>query len=69
MKNIKSFTTRLEAIDWIAAFVQNEGQFEVLREQLNFNFIYFSEYFLELSKDEHLNEVVTLDQSKPSAQL
>jgi len=36
----KEFTTRLEAIDWIANEAENEGQFEVLREQLNFNFIY-----------------------------
>lgn len=42
------FKSRLEAIDWIVANVENEGQFEVLREQLNYNHIYTRTYFLEL---------------------
>ena len=41
------FKTRLEAIDWIACFAEDEGTFEVLREQLNFNFIYTGKYYLE----------------------
>ncbi len=53
------FKNRLEAIDWIAGYAENEGQFEVLREQLHFNFIYEGSYFLVL--DEKIGEVVTLD--------
>ncbi|MEK7253660.1 MAG: hypothetical protein AAB316_02875 [Bacteroidota bacterium] len=48
----KQFQNRLQAIDWIAAFVENEAQFEVLREQLNFNHIYTGEFFLELENQE-----------------
>lgn len=54
-----TFETRLEAIDWIAEYVDDEGQFEVLREQLNFNYIYTGKYFLEI--DESIGEVVSLD--------
>ncbi|MEM9919261.1 MAG: hypothetical protein AAF990_14255 [Bacteroidota bacterium] len=46
----KSFHSRLEAIDWIADNAENEGQFEVLREQLNFNYIYHNVYFLDLGE-------------------
>lgn len=46
----KHFKNRLEAIDWIAEFAENEGQFEVLREQLEFNFIYTQTLFLETGK-------------------
>lgn len=62
MKKIR-FQNRLEAIDWIAAFARDEGQFEVLREQLNFNFIYSGTYFLDL--DEEIGEVVSLGDSTP----
>jgi hypothetical protein len=51
-----TFENRLEAIEWIAAYVEDEGQFEVLREQLNYNFIYTGNYFLDL--DENIAEVV-----------
>ena len=44
------FKNRIAAIDWIANFVEDEGTFEVLREQLNFNFIYSKTYFLESPK-------------------
>ena len=44
----KSFESRLEAIDWIADNVENEGQFEVLREQLNYTFIYHGTYYVKL---------------------
>lgn len=44
----KTFESRLEAIDWIAKKVENEGQFEVLREHLNFGFIYSGTYFIKL---------------------
>lgn len=57
----KYFQNRLKAIDWIAEHAENEGQFEVLREQLQFNFIYTGTYFLEL--DEKPAEVVWLDNS------
>ncbi len=61
MKRIK-FDSRLEAIDWIAQQVEEEGQFEVLREQLNFNFIYTETYYLDLKDD--LEEVVLLRDEK-----
>ena len=55
----KYFQTRLEAIDWIAGYVENEGQFEVLREQLEFNFIYTQTFFLDL--DDQPAKVTWLD--------
>ena len=55
----KTFQNRLEAIDWIANYAKNEGQFEVLREQLNFNYIYTQKYFLDLS--ESAGEIVLFD--------
>ena len=56
----KQFQNRLEAIDWIATQVENEGQFEVLREQLNFNYIYTNVFYLVINEEEKLGEVVTL---------
>lgn len=58
----KYFQNRLEAIDWIAEQAENEGQFEVLREQLQFNFIYTGTYFLEL--EDEPAEVVWLNNTK-----
>lgn len=52
------FKDRLEAVDWIADYAENEGQFEVLREQLHFNYIYNGAYFLIL--EEKPGEVVSL---------
>lgn len=43
----KTFQTRLEAIEWMAEQATNEGQFEVWREQFNFNFIYTGRYFID----------------------
>ena len=59
MKNI-TFSNRLEAIDWIAQQATDEGQFEVLREQLTYNFIYHGFYFLELQN--WTKEVVLLNE-------
>ncbi len=56
------FKDRLEAVEWIADYVENEGQFEVLREQLHFNFIYEGTYFLNI--EEEMGEVVSLDGSR-----
>ena len=56
----KTFENRLEAIDWIANYVENEGQFEVLREQLNFNHIYSGKWFLDIDSEEILAEVIVL---------
>lgn len=57
----KQFNSRMEAVDWIASFVENEAQFEVLREQLNFNHIYTGQFFLKLENDEEFQaEVVWL---------
>ena len=58
----KQFQNRITAINWIADYVDNEGQFEVLREQLNFNFIYNGAYFLEINEQENLAEVILLNQ-------
>ncbi|MCB0589334.1 MAG: hypothetical protein KDD06_28870 [Phaeodactylibacter sp.] len=55
------FNGRLEAIEWIANYAENEGQFEVLREQLNFNHIYEGFYFLKI--EEEMGEVVSLDKN------
>jgi len=55
MKTIH-FSNRLEAIDWIAEFAETEGQFEVLREQLNLNYIRTGHFFLCL--EEEMGEVV-----------
>ena len=57
----KKFKDRIEAVDWIAGYVENEGQFEVLREQLNFNLIYFGELFLKIDFEEDLPEVISLN--------
>jgi hypothetical protein len=45
-----SFKNRLAAIDWIAANAKNEDQFEALREQLDFNYIYYQIYFVDLAE-------------------
>ncbi len=55
----QDFTNRIEAIDWIASISKDEGMFEVLREQLNFNFIYTGKYFLDMS--EEIGQVIMLD--------
>ena len=54
----KSFESRLEAIDWIANKVENEKQFEVLREQLNYSFIYNGTYIVKLGKLDMEVEIV-----------
>ena len=54
----KVFENRLEAIEWIAEHAEDEGQFEVMREQLIFNFIYTGKYFVD--KDGPIMEVVML---------
>jgi len=58
----KIFQNRLEAIKWIVENVEDEGQFEVLRERLNFNHIYTGSYFIDLDKD--IREVVLIDPKK-----
>jgi hypothetical protein len=52
------FQNRLEAIDWIAKFVEDEGQFEILREQLNFNQIYTGIHYLNIDEKELEMDVV-----------
>ena len=59
MKKIQ-FKSSLEAVDWIADFAKDEGHFEVLREQLNFNFIYTGEYYLEVDELEEESEIILL---------
>jgi len=56
------FEDRLSAINWIANFAKDEGTFEVLREQLNFNFIYAKVYFLQAPKKTF--EVVWLEEKR-----
>lgn len=58
----KEFENRLMAINWIANNTDDEGKFEVLREQLNFNFIYTGTYFLDLDKP--IDEVILFDRRK-----
>jgi len=58
----KQFKNRINAINWIANYVENKGQFEVLREQLNFNYIYNGTYFLEINEQKKLMEVILLNQ-------
>jgi len=53
-----SFENRLEAIDWIAQNVEDEKSFETLREQLNYNFIYNGEFYVNLDDD---NPEINLD--------
>ena len=55
------FKNRLEAINWIAEFVENEGQFEILREQLIFNEIYSGNNYLIIEKMD--KEVIMLDKN------
>ena len=57
----KTFKNRIDAVDWIASFVETEAQFEMLREKLNYNFIYTGELYLEIDEDEVLPEVMGLD--------
>ncbi len=45
----KSFESRIEAIEWLAEKVENEGQFEVLREELIYSFIYSGTYLVKLN--------------------
>ncbi len=52
------FSNRLEAIDWIADYAKDEGQFEVLREQLLMNFCRTGTLFLLL--EEEIGEVLLL---------
>jgi hypothetical protein len=47
---IITFTSQLEGIDWIVTKVQNETQFEILREELLFNYIYTGRYFLDMQQ-------------------
>jgi hypothetical protein len=56
----KTFRKRLDAIDWIANYARNEGQFEVLREQLNFNYIYNHKFFLVVNEETNSSEVIIM---------
>ena len=59
----KVFESRLEAIDWIAEHAENEGQFEAMREQLLFNYIYSGVYYID--SDKMKEDVVMLDGPSP----
>ena len=61
----KKFQNRIEAVDWIAGYVENEGQFEVLREQLNFNYIYSGTLYLNIDLERDLAEVEILSAENP----
>jgi len=56
----KTFQKRLEAIDWIAKYSRNEGQFEVMREQLNFNYIYNFKFFVVINEGTNSAEVIIM---------
>lgn len=47
---IITFITQLQGINWIAEKAPNEQQFEILREELLFNYIYSGRYFLDIEK-------------------
>lgn len=57
----KSFANRLAAINWIADHAEHEGHFEVLREQLNFNYIYTKTYFIDLKQEQDPAEIILLN--------
>ena len=42
----KVFDSQMEAICWIAVNAENEGHFEILREELTFNHIYTGAFFI-----------------------
>jgi hypothetical protein len=54
---IITFTDLLQGIDWIAEKVENETQFEILREDLLFNYIYTGVYFLD--SEQSMTEFMT----------
>ncbi len=58
----KAFKTKIEAVDWIAQQVDNEGQFEVAREEMNMNFIKMGKIIVNLDAGD--KEVVTFDSNK-----
>ena len=45
-----TFETHLDGIYWIARNVEDENQFEILREELLFNYIFTKSHFLTLNK-------------------
>lgn len=60
----KIFQNRLTATEWIADYVENEAQYEVLREQLNFNYIYSNTWYIEFDEESPMAEIVWLDDWK-----
>ena len=46
-----TFETHLDGIYWIARNVEDEKQFEILREELLFNYIFTKSHFLTLNKN------------------
>ena len=58
----KYFISRLKAIDWIAGRVENEAQFEVMREQLMFNEIMTGKLYVDWPKE--FPVVVSIDRTK-----
>ncbi len=60
----KTFENRFAAVNWIADYVENEAQYEVLREQLNFNYIYEKIWFLEIDEEQPMAEIIWLDDWK-----
>ncbi len=55
----KVFKSKIEAVDWIAQHVENEGQFEVAREAMTMDFIKSGKIIVKL--DATNLEVVTLE--------
>lgn len=47
-------------MDWIAGYAKDEAEFEVLREQVNFNFMYTGKFFVKLEEIENTPEIVWL---------
>lgn len=57
----QTFDNRLAAIEWIANHAEHEGHFEVLREQLSFNYIYTNTYFIEIDEDQVPDDIVLIN--------
>ena len=51
-----TFENRLEAIEWIANYAEDEKHFEELREKLNYNYIYTHQFFIEIDDSDASKE-------------
>ena len=45
----REFTTHMEAINWLSDHSRNEAHFEIMREELKYNYIASGHYFVDAS--------------------